>query len=402
MSNFILDDHIFRLLQREPFFAALSRRIDKQADSGIATAGVRINPDTSSFELRYNPEFMASLPDEQKTGVLIHEFYHLVFEHVLGRLPDDLQGAMENPTPKQRSLFKLWNVAADLSINQLISRHSLPEKCCVPGEEPFENMPLEKPAEWYYEKLKEEQEKRKENGEEQDEPGYGQFDDHEGWGSAGEDSIDQEIAKERLKEALKKAVGEANSSSGWGTVSSSTRKDIMKRLTTQVDWRKVLRFFVHTSQRAYKRSTPKRINRRYPLIHPGRKVTRQAKIAISIDQSGSVSDDMLTTFYSELNKLADIAEFTVIPFDTIVDESKVFVWKKGENRKVERVLSGGTCFKAPTEYVNKKGFNGHIILTDMAAPKPGPSKCQRMWMTDRANASRPYFKCKERVVIIDK
>jgi len=345
---------------------------------------------------------MASLPDEQKTGVLIHEFYHLVFEHVLGRLPDDLQGAMENPTPKQRSLFKLWNVAADLSINQLISRHSLPEKCCVPGEEPFENMPLEKPAEWYYEKLKEEQEKRKENGEEQDEPGYGQFDDHEGWGSAGEDSIDQEIAKERLKEALKKAVGEANSSSGWGTVSSSTRKDIMKRLTTQVDWRKVLRFFVHTSQRAYKRSTPKRINRRYPLIHPGRKVTRQAKIAISIDQSGSVSDDMLTTFYSELNKLADIAEFTVIPFDTIVDESKVFVWKKGENRKVERVLSGGTCFKAPTEYVNKKGFNGHIILTDMAAPKPGPSKCQRMWMTDRANASRPYFKCKERVVIIDK
>ena len=402
MSEFNLNDHIFRLLQREPFFAALSRRIDKKEDLSIKTAGVRINPDTSSFELRYNPDFMNSLDDNQKTGVLIHEFYHLVFEHVLGRLPDELEGAMTKPTKEQRSLFKLWNVAADLSINQLIQRSMLLEKCCVPGEKPFEDMPFSKTAEWYYEALKKKREEQGEEGEGEGEYGEGQFDDHGGWGESEIDAATKDIAKERLKEAMKKSMSEANDANNWGSVSASVRKDIAKRLSAQIDWRKVLRFFVQTSQRSTKKSTPKRLNRRYPRVHPGRRVTRLAHIAISIDQSGSVSDTMLTLFYAELNKLSDIATFTVVPFDTQVATDKVFVWKKGEKRKHERVLSGGTDFNAPTEYVNKGNFQGHIVLTDMMAPKPKPSKCPRMWMTDKSNASRPYFKTTERVVIIDK
>jgi predicted metal-dependent peptidase len=168
-----------------------------------------------------------------------------------------------------------------------------------------------------------------------------------------------------------------------------------------VDWRKVLRYFIKTSQRADKRSTPRRLNKRYPRIHPGKRVRRHAKIAISIDQSGSVDDMMLAAFFSELDKLAEIAEFTVVPFDTQVAEDKVYVWKQGQTRKWERVLCGGTCFDAPTKYVNAHKFDGHIILTDMCAPKPVSSACQRMWMTTRANADRPYFETNERVIAID-
>jgi predicted metal-dependent peptidase len=145
----------------------------------------------------------------------------------------------------------------------------------------------------------------------------------------------------------------------------------------------------------------KRINRRYPYVHPGRKTNRQASIAISIDQSGSVSDEMLASFYAELNKLASVATFTVIPFDTKVAEKKVYIWKKGEKKKRERVLSGGTCFDAPTKYVNERNFDGHIILTDMCAPKPIASKCQRMWMTDRYGKTANYFSTNERVVAIE-
>ena len=90
---------------------------------------------------------------------------------------------------------------------------------------------------------------------------------------------------------------------------------------------------------------------------------------------------MLAAFYSELDNLAQFAEFTVIPFDTEVAADKVYVWKKGERRKAERVLHGGTCFDAPTRFVNDGKFDGHIVLTDMCAPKPIASKCQRMWMT---------------------
>ena len=175
----------------------------------------------------------------------------------------------------------------------------------------------------------------------------------------------------------------------------------MSRIQTKVDWKKVLRYFIKTSQKAAKQSSIKHINKRYPYIHAGRKTSRTAKIAISIDQSGSVSDEMLNSFFNELNKLAKYAEFTVIPFDTDVFEEKVYTWKKGETRKWERVLSGGTCFDAPTEYVNKRSFDGHIILTDLCAPKPKSSKCQRMWMTTSTYAQRPYFSTSEKIVVVD-
>jgi len=184
-------------------------------------------------------------------------------------------------------------------------------------------------------------------------------------------------------------------------VSSQMRQEILDRIQSRVDWKKVLRYFVKTSQRADRRSTPRRLNRRFPKIHPGKRVRRHAKIAISIDQSGSVDDAMLAAFFAELNSLSEIAEFTVIPFDSQVGEDKIFVWKRGQSRKWERVLCGGTDFNPPTKYVNEHGFDGHIILTDMCAPKPVSSRCQRMWMTTKAYADRPYFQTSERVIAID-
>ena len=399
---FNLNMHTARLLMREPFFAGLSRRIDKISTTAIPTAGVRVNPDSAQFELMYNPEFMAQLSDTHKLGVLKHEFYHLIFEHVTNRKPAD-------------GLKRIDNIAMDLAINCHIANElpgennpgptigKEPMKACIPGEGMFKEIPSFKSYEWYLEALKKMQEEN-EDGDGDGEGGdpFGDadsFDDHDGFGES--DGTTQEIAKERLKEAIKKAAEEAEKSRNWGSVSASMRQEIMDRIATKVDWRKVLRYFVKTSQRSDKRSTPRRINKRYPRIHPGKRVRRHAKIAISIDQSGSVDDAMLAAFFSELNKLAEIAEFTVIPFDTEVAKDKIYVWKKGQSKKTERVLTGGTCFNAPTKYVNEQNFDGHIILTDLCAPKPIPSKCQRMWMTTKNHAARPYFQTQERVIAID-
>ena len=380
--TFDLNRHVHRLLMDEPFFAALSRRIDKRIDKSIPTAGVRVNPSSGHFEMLYNPDFFEELPDIQRKGVLKHEFYHLIFEHVTGRKPSGI-----NP--------KAWNIATDLAINSHLTGE-LPDMCCMPGQAPFQDYEVGLSAEAYLEQLKEDHEKQ-EGGSEGNE-GDGQFDSHEGW-----DEVDQqtkEIAKERLKDTLKKAA-EESANHGWGSVSQQVRKDIMDRIQTRVDWRKMLRYFIKTSQRANKQSSIKHINKRYPYIHAGRKVNRTARIAISIDQSGSVSDQMLNAFFNELSNLAKYAEFTVVPFDDRVFEDKVYTWKKGERKKWERVLCGGTNFDAPTEYVNKHGFDGHIVLTDLMAPKPKASKCQRMWMTTKQFADRPYFTTNERVIVVD-
>ena len=80
--DFDLNKHTARLLMREPFFAALSRRIDKTRTEAIPTAAVRVNQERAQFELLYNPKFMAQLKDEHRLGVIMHEFYHIIFQHV--------------------------------------------------------------------------------------------------------------------------------------------------------------------------------------------------------------------------------------------------------------------------------------------------------------------------------
>ena len=396
--SFDLKLHAYRLLMDEPFFAALSRKVEKRADYNIPTAGVMVNPDSAQFEMIYNPDFFASLPEEQVRGVLKHEFYHLIFDHVTSRKPEGVP-------------HMAWNVAADLAINSHL-QGELPDMACMPGVGPFEDMPLFQTAEWYLANLpqKEENEAGQDgqgegSGGEPSPDNPGSFDDHSGWDDSGQSQEQQaanQMAKQRLKEAIKEAAQEAaQSAKGWGSVSGEVKKEIIKRLETKVDWKKVLRYFIKTSQRSSRSASVKRINRRYAYIHPGKKVNRQAKIAVAIDQSGSVSDTMLEAFFGELNKLANLASFTVVPFDTNIDESKVYEWKKGQNKKAERVLCGGTDFEAPTKWANENGVDGLIILTDMEAPKPGRCKAQRLWLTDERGARQPYFKTNERVIPIN-
>jgi len=396
--SFDLKLHAYRLLMDEPFFAALSRKVEKRADYNIQTAGVRVDPDSAQFEMIYNPDFFASLPEEHVRGVLKHEFYHLIFDHVTSRKPEGVP-------------HMAWNVAADLAINSHL-QGELPDMACMPGVGPFEDMPLFQTAEWYLANLpqKEENEAGQDgqgegSGGEPSDGEPGSFDDHSGWDDSEQSQEQQaanQMAKQRLKEAIKEAAQEAaQSAKGWGSVSGEVKKEIIKRLETKVDWKKVLRYFIKTSQRSSRSSSVKRINRRYAYIHPGKKVNRQAKIAVAIDQSGSVSDEMLEAFFGELNKLANLASFTVVPFDTDIDESKVYEWKKGQSKKAERVLCGGTCFEAPTKWANENGVDGLIVLTDMEAPKPGRCKAQRLWLTDERGARQPYFKTNERVIPIN-
>ena len=414
VKPFDLRLHVHRLLIDEPFFAALSRRIDKRA-GGVPTAGVRVTEE-GKLEMRYNPDFFAPLSDETRKDILKHEFYHIVLQHVTG-------GRFRSFRDMSPADCRAHNIAMDLAINSHLD--NLPEGCCKPGQEgPFKDLPAYKSAEWYLKNLPEPEGGEGEGqgegegegeGQEGGTPGSGGgqgqgqgggqpfedgvFDDHSGWDDV--DDATKQLAEERIKEFVREAVNEAQSSSrGWGTVPANMRKDILDSITSKLDWKKVLRYFVKQSQKANKRSTVRKINRRYPYQHPGKRSTRTAKVAIAIDQSGSVSDAMLEAFFGELNGLSKLAEFTVIPFDTRVDDSKVQVWKKGQSRKRERVMCGGTCFDAPTKWVNEHGgFDGLIVLTDMEAPKPVACRVQRMWMTTEHYANRPYFDPKpERLV----
>lgn len=405
MSNYNLEQDVFRLLREEPFFAAISRIVNKIPAAHVRTAGVRVTED-GNFEMYYNPDWMESLPDIQRRGIIKHEMYHLLFEHCTGRIVEP-----------GKPITRMQNAAADMAIN-----------CHLKGEVPAEGWFPEKMGfEDYlsyeqYLALIEAKVSKEKNGSlstckgegdpdsDMQLPGGGEdIDDHEGWGenpASGDGDRDGDtnraIAKERLREAAKKGVEDASrSSKGFGNMHESVKKMIMRFINGSVDWRAVLRNFIGQTQRANRSNTVKRINRRFPYVHPGRKTNHTAHIAVAIDQSGSVDDELLGLFFAELNSLAKRATFTVVPFDTRVVDNKVYVWKKGQKHQTERVLNGGTCFNAPTEWVNNHPeIDGLIVLTDMQAPEPVPCKRRRLWLTDEAGKEAPYFKSNELVIPI--
>lgn len=419
--DYDLNKYVLFLLDKEPFWGALSRELTKRQDNSIGTAGVRVNPQTGQFEMLYSAEFWSKLDAQKgdrdeyvrrgrqgdKALLLMHEFYHCMFGHITTRMPEG-------------GITKAWNIAQDLAINGELFRNrsfskekgSIYDIGCIPGkpDSPFADYPVGLSAEAYYDMLMKDPNIKKEEagGNGEGKGGKGSislddiegFDNHDGHGQV--DAETQIIAEQRMRQAMKTAAEEAMSrANGWGSISSDMQKQILALLKSTIDWKKVLRYFVKTSQRANKKSSIMRINRRHPYVFPGSKSNRTAHVAIAIDQSGSVSDKLLNAFFSELNGLATVADFTVIPFDTRIDETKIFKWKKGQKVKTERVMCGGTNFNAPTDYVNEKGcYDGLIILTDMEAPAPRRCNVQRLWGTDEYHAAHPYFTTNERIMSI--
>ena len=270
----------------------------------------------------------------------------------------------------------LWNIATDLAINSLIvgyqdRRATLPEFCLLPGRRPvavdgkqnkqeqkgltladvIEKLPPKKSSDWYYEEIKKiAEEEAEKNGFSME--GADSFDDHDMWDDIPEDKRD--FYKEKVRNVIKKAAKTADSKNGWGNVPAHIREQIRSIFSNTIDWKATLRRFAGISQSASSRNSLKRINKKYPYIHPGRKKVRTARLAVAIDMSGSVGDDDLELLFGELSMLSKHVSFFVIPFDTSISEKECFEWKKGQKVKAMRTRAGGTNINAPTQWLNSR------------------------------------------------
>jgi|TARA_Y100000310_G_scaffold33824_1_gene31963 predicted metal-dependent peptidase len=386
--EFDIDYHAVQLMFAEPFWSAICRRISKVETRKLPTAGVTV--EDGDLRMYYNPDWFKELEGKQVLGVFKHELMHLFYDHC---------------TSRKRDPHHIWNIATDLAINSLIPREELPAQGVFPGEHPVdkEGNPQSgamadliasfepgKSADWYFGELMKVAEEddgcggdgrgQPGDGEGQGQPGPTTMDDHDGWDKITD--MDRDLTKGKVRQLVKDAVNQADSNNAWGSVPQELREELRKLISTQVNWRQLLRQFVGLSRRSDRTTSIKRRNRKYPLIHPGTKRKYHANIAVAVDMSGSVSDADLELLYGELDGLAKRTTFTFLPFDTEVDKENVFVWQKGKSVPAKRFRCGGTSFDAPVRYVNeRKGeFDGLLILTDGYAPKPEPCKVRTGWI----------------------
>ena len=385
IENFDLQKYLVSLLWDEPFYSRILRSLNKIETTEIPTAGV-LSKD-GEITMWWNREFLASLTPREVKGLLKHECLHLVFKHT---------------TERKREPFLLWNYGTDLAINSTIPRNELPSGGLVPGEalEPLsqesiaempsesieyhkelsrviKSLPKNKTSEYYFEKLLQNEKIREMSGSESFAFG---FDDHENWDSLSD--AEREMMKEKLEELLKSAVKESNDK-GWGSISVETATILNKMISNQVKWGDILKRFCGFTRRDDRINSNRRLNRKYPGIHPGSKKLYKPRIAIYVDESGSMSSNILAKFYAELNVLSTRTDFYMYKFDSTVNDKEGFLWKKGKKLNITRSMSGGTCFNSVTQHAmkNKKSFDGYVVFTDGCAAKPAISHgLKRCWL----------------------
>ena len=405
IDKFDLTKHLVDFLWNEPFYSRILRSLNKIESNDIPTAGV--TSADGEITLLWNREFLAGLKSSEIRGLLKHECLHLVFGHT---------------TERRREPHIIWNYGTDLAINSTIPENELPEGGLIPGKalkydteqlnqlsekekETFlqlssliESFPKNKTSEYYFEKLISDADV-KEFLEKQEQVSLMSFDDHDGWDNMSDE--EKELLEGKIKEIVKGAAEEANNRN-WGTISAETRQEIMKMLSNEIKWESLLKRFCGFTKRDERRSSIRKLNRKYPGIHSGFKKIYKPMIAVYIDESGSVSNKELAKFYAELDNLSNRTDFYVYKFDHSVDEKTSFLWKKNTRPDMQRNLTGGTCFNAVTKHAikNKKKFDGYIILTDGGAQKPDVSRgLKRCWVL--ATGCKLMFNADQNDIVIN-
>lgn len=132
----------------DAFYEALFNLTSVSFDNSVDTAAVSFDKEGNFLSMKINQPFWNSLNEHAKTFVIIHELYHIVYDHAKRAITSDLD-------------LKTTNIAADIVINHKIhnnlhiNRNLFDWKkfCWVETCFPIESVPSNLNFEFYYNKL---------------------------------------------------------------------------------------------------------------------------------------------------------------------------------------------------------------------------------------------------------
>ena len=333
------------LLLRHPFFGNMATRLKIQdASEWCKTAA------TDGRHLFYNREFFGGLTTKQVEFVVAHEILHNVFDHM---------GRNEG---RDRQIF---NIAADYCVNgQLIRDHigEQPPEIKIFHDPQHYNKSAEQVYDEIFEKYDEEQL-----------AALGQLlDDHIDWEKDGDGR--PAYSKDELKQIrdeIREATMQAANAAGAGNTPASVARMIKELTEPKMNWRELLRQQIQSTIKTdYSFSRPNRKGWHTGAILPGMKFDETIDIAVSLDMSGSITDEMSMDFITELKGIMDEYKDYNIKlwcFDTKVYNEQDFDGYSGEDiLNYEIMGGGGTDFMCNWEYMKEHDITPKkfIMFTD--------------------------------------
>lgn len=417
-----LQDVLPFLFYYEPFFADVFRYINKIKSMSIPTAGVRVNKN-AEIELIYNPRFLNSKNISEIYFIMKHEIYHILLNHIFERMrkPLELWNICTDSVINlmiYKDLERLENSARNKDINFNITKKDVqdlmkelvfPDKLYNMIYNEFGsnksyriyNILYEGSSEKIFDTLLQtlpENLLKKISA-------FATLDEHLEPDQESEQlsEVFNELAKEKFKKQIEEIVNEAKSRC-YGNVPYHLQSVIDALLAKKtVDWRILLNYFIKQTIKGHKYHTIRKINKRFPYIYSGSKHRRYARILVGMDESGSMSNDLINELFSEIKGLSEVVQFDVLPFDYDINEKAKFTWKKGQKiNQYKRSLAGGTSFEPVTKYASENHYDGLIIVTDCGAPFPPSHNVRRMWLTSPEYLKYCSWRNKELVVAVKK
>lgn len=330
-------------------------------------------------------DVLNGLSDANLIAVLCHEILHCAYDHFLRR-------GMRDP--------RLYNKAADYAINQILVRDKIGQiQSSWLYDKAFDGMTAEEIYVILDEKQKQEQQQGgggKGQGQGQGQQGKGQGQGQPGSGSGG--TIDQHDIPQNESEDGEQADGTGhtdaerrkfmedfktammNAARAGGTPAEIARM-IQTFKEPKIDWRSKLQrtlrsylkrdaTFTNPSRRSWSSGFGNTGSFFGSPIFPGLKPDEDIDIAIALDASGSISEDMLRDFIGEvigITKQFKQFKIRIMTFDTQV--YTVRDYKTGDEKKILEYPvygGGGTDFEAVWTHMKNDDYKPKqlIMFTD--------------------------------------
>lgn len=358
---------------KNAFLGALMCQLKQDWDESIPTAC------TNGKSIWWNPRWFLSLPKPARVTVQAHEVWHVARLHMIRR---------GNRDPR------LWNMATDIRINNDLKAMGF-SFVGLEGAWMDDKYPPEMPEEDIYDDL------LKNNvqpppmnpfdgdlGSEPGEPG-------DGAGPYNSGPPDKKAAVEQLQ-AVAQAVQQAKLQKQASSIPGHIELLVDEFLSPVIPWEQVLfNWFTDLITEDYSWRRP---NRRYQDMYlPSLQSDEQRLTCLHyyFDVSGSVTDQMIKRFNSEVKYIKDTfnpEKLVLVMFDTKIHE----VYEITEDDVFDRIKvtgRGGTCLKCVHAHIEETKPTAAIIFTDLECIPMQPLKVSVpiIWtVADNPSAKVPF------------
>ena len=373
----LIDAGLFAIAKFAPYIYPHMLAMERIETMKIGSAGMDMH-----YRMYYNPQWLV---EEMKTKenaafVIIHEWSHFIRKH----------GDLRN---KHNYNAKLWNIAGDLSINQMEFKkdnNGLKYQMGT-GVHPLEpdfkdlNLPMGRTEEEYYKLLMQECEKQQqqqgesggeggdddENGDGKSPSGFGSGTDEGSaatgtqapWESQETPRMTQAQISAKVQSAAEAIMHEIEHNKGRGNVPAGLELWAKKLTKPQVNWRQRLSSFVWGVKRTgagridHSRHRRRRVNGR-TMFFPRSKSVKPT-VCFVMDTSGSMFDGSLETGISEIYGALGACDAWVVWCDTQPSGPH----KVTSVQDLSRPIGGGGSDMAPGIRVAEKVERCNMVIT---------------------------------------